>query len=138
MGLILLDAGVLIGFLDAEDAHHADARNVLAGAQAHGHRLGLPASALAESLVAPSRRGSESVRLVLDFVARFPIEVIVLDDRMAVDAAALRAVHRSLRLPDALVIATARVAEATEVVTTDRGWPSRQALELNAELTVLG
>ena len=32
MGVVHLDAGVLIGFLDADDAHHAAARAVLAGA----------------------------------------------------------------------------------------------------------
>jgi hypothetical protein len=36
----------------------------------------------------------------------------------------LRAEHNSLRLPDALVIATALAVEANVLLTTDRRWPN--------------
>jgi len=40
-------------------------------------------------------------------------------------AASLRASHGpSLRLPDALVVATAAVLEADRIITTDAGWPA--------------
>jgi len=38
-------------------------------------------------------------------------------------AARLRAIHKSLKLPDALVVATAIHCEAQRLVTTDRKWP---------------
>jgi predicted nucleic acid-binding protein len=39
--------------------------------------------------------------------------------------AALRAAHgTSLRLPDALVVATAIVRSADRILTTDAGWPA--------------
>ena len=53
----------------------------------------------------------------------------------AVTAAALRARHRSLKLPDALVIATAIHLDADHLVTTDRRWPSRSRLGLRGRIT---
>jgi predicted nucleic acid-binding protein len=41
---------------------------------------------------------------------------------VAVTAAQLRATHRSLRLPDALVLATAAAVEADTVLTGDEQW----------------
>ena len=48
MGLIHLDAGVIIGFLDGDDTHHDTARAALSKALDHGDRLSIAASALAE------------------------------------------------------------------------------------------
>ena len=55
----------------------------------------------------------------------------------ATDAAALRAKHGSLKLPDALVIATARMLGADLLVTTDRKWPTPQRLQLGAKIRTL-
>jgi len=41
---------------------------------------------------------------------------------IAGSAASLRARHSSLKLPDALVLATADVLGAAKVLTADRGW----------------
>ncbi|MCU0268208.1 MAG: PIN domain-containing protein [Acidimicrobiales bacterium] len=134
MGLTVLDAGVLIGFLDGNDAHHAAARRALADALGRDDRLVLPASAYAEILVGPSRSGAVAVEAVRDLVDRVPIRIEPLDAETAVAAAAIRARHGSLKLPDALVIATAGRLDADHVVTTDRGWPSRSRLELRASM----
>jgi predicted nucleic acid-binding protein len=138
MGLTLLDAGVLIGFLDASDAHHDAAYREIRGALERGDRVAIPASAFAEALVGPSRRGKEAVEGVQEFVERVPIEVAQLDADTAVIAADLRARHGSrLRLPDALVIATAHDLDADVLVTGDRNWPTRRALRLRARLVLL-
>lgn len=138
MGLIVLDAGVLIGFLDAADAHHAAARAALAAASAAGDSIALPASAYAETLVGPSRRGDAEVEQVRSFVDRFPLRVVPLDGVIAEAAAALRARHGPrLRLPDALVIATAVVLDADVILTTDRKWPSRSALRVQVHIMQL-
>jgi predicted nucleic acid-binding protein len=47
MGLTVVDAGVLIGFLDANDAHHAAALLSLQAAVVRNDRIVLPASGLA-------------------------------------------------------------------------------------------
>ncbi|MGE3684891.1 MAG: PIN domain-containing protein [Acidimicrobiia bacterium] len=67
-------------------------------------------------------------------VERLTIAIVPLDVEIASTAARLRAAHRSLRLPDALVIATAVDASADQLVTTDRRWPTAKALELRATL----
>ena len=50
-------------------------------------------------------------------------------------AAQLRARHPALKLPDALVVATAVTLDADHLVTTDRKWPSRSRLGLRAIIT---
>lgn len=137
MALIHLDAGVLIGFLDADDAHHGAARGAIADALDSGDRLAMAASALAECLVAPARRGEAAVAVVHELRHRIPVDIVALDVDIADAAARLRARHRSVRLPDALVIATASVANADQLITTDRRWPAAKALDLTAALRVL-
>ena len=53
-----------------------------------------------------------------------------LDTEIAIRAAVLRARHRPLRLPDAVVIATATISEADRLITTDRMWPTTKAMKL--------
>jgi predicted nucleic acid-binding protein len=135
VGLIHLDAGVVIGLLDATDAHHGAATAVLATAQRDADRLAMAASAFAECLGGPARRGERAVEVVLDLFERFPIDVVGLDAATARSAAALRARHRSLRLPDALVIATAAAQSADRLVTTDRRWPTARALRVDLTIS---
>ncbi len=137
MGLTVLDAGVLIGFLDAHDVHNRAARTALDAAHARGDRLLLPASAFAEILVAPSRAGEPAVAAVQAVIERVPVSVVPLDADIAAVAAALCARHRSLKLPDALVIATASHVDADHLVTSDRRWPSRSRLGLRATISRL-
>jgi len=125
VGLTVLDAGVVIAALDADDAHHAAAVNALREARTQGDRLVVPASAYAEALVGPSRRGADAVATLDAFLDALPASVEPASREVARGAASLRAVHgRGLRLPDALVLATATVLGADLVLTTDTGWPA--------------
>ena len=93
-------------------------------ARERGDELVLPASAYAECLVAPSRRGPEAVATTDQFVDALPARVEPASRAICAAAAALRAAHgRALRLSDALVVATGRVLGADRIVTTDAGWP---------------
>ena len=130
----MLDAGVVIGFLDGNDVHHEAAHSALGAALDRHDRLVLPASAFAEVLVGPSRNGVEAVAAVHGLVARVPIEIEPLGTEIAVAAATLRGHHRSLKLPDALVIATASYLNADHLVTTDPGWASKTKLRLRASI----
>jgi PIN domain nuclease of toxin-antitoxin system len=89
VAVVVLDASVVIAFLDANDTHHGTAVEALGTLVASDTVL--PASAYAEVLVEPWRRGG------------------------------LRSQHRGLRLPDALVLATAEGLDA-HVLTCDRTW----------------
>ena len=137
MGLIHLDAGVLIGFLDGADVHHDKARERIADALQASDQLEVAASAVAECLVGPARRGNAAISTVHALIERLPITVVPLDLGIATAAARIRASHRSLRLPDALVIATALERGADELVTTDRKWPTARALKLGGKVTRL-
>jgi PIN domain nuclease of toxin-antitoxin system len=120
VAIVVLDASVVIALLDAGDAHHAAA--VAAIGQARREALVLPASAYAEVLVDPWRRGPGAVSVVRRLVTDLGIHVQPLTADTAEGAARLRARHSALRLPDALVLATADALDAT-VLTCDRAWP---------------
>ena len=120
MALTVVDASVVIGFLDGEDAHH---RAAIAALDAAGSdELVLPATAYAEVLVAPARRGAAAVDRVDEALAALALRVEPVTPAIARAAATLRARHRSLRLPDALVLAAADVLGAANVLTADRAW----------------
>lgn len=137
MALIHLDAGVIIGFLDGNDAHHTAAHSMLTEALHNGDRFAMAASAFAECLVGPARRGDVEIRRVHDLFDRLPIAIVPLRAETALIAARLRAPQRTLRLPDALVIATAIDGAADELVTTDRKWPTAKALKIKTKITRL-
>jgi len=117
MGALALDASVVIGFLLSDDAHHDVARAEVSAARVRGDTFVLPASVLSESMVGGYRNGT-APDLRRRIVGLFG-PVRPLDEEIALTAAEVRAEHRSLRLPDALVIATAVVDEAV-VLTCDK------------------
>ncbi len=121
MGLTVLDSGVLIGLLDGSDAHHRAATAALRAAEERLDALALPAPALAEVLVGPLRRGSDAVSSVNGLLSGLAVTVLPTDEVVARRAAALRAAA-GLRLPDALIVATAAVAGADRLLTTDARW----------------
>jgi len=123
MGLIVVDAGVIIAVLDGGDVHHAAAREALRAALSGGADLVLPASAYAEILVTPLRRGASAAAAVDSLVDSLPASVQPITRPIARAAARLRARHGArLRLPDALVVATAQELRAERLLTTDRRW----------------
>lgn len=125
MGLIVLDAGVVIGIANSSDAHHRSARAAVAEARAQGHALVLPVSAYAEAAVYPHRLGRAAVARFDRFIDSMPIRVEEATRMIGIEAASLRAQHGpGLRLPDALVIATAITLAADRVVTTNAAWPA--------------
>src|SRR5262249_60155943 len=109
------DASVVTGFLDADAAHHRAAPSALEAAASDD--LVLPATAYAEVLVAPARRGAAAVGRVDEALAALALRVEPVTPAIARAAAALRARHRALRLPDAPVLATAAVLGAAQVAT---------------------
>ncbi|MGH3735517.1 MAG: type II toxin-antitoxin system VapC family toxin [Micromonosporaceae bacterium] len=122
MGAVVIDSSVVFGFLDPDDAHYRRARPTVGRLLSAGSPFILTASVLSEVLVGELRRGRiaaekrrEQLRLL--FGPTRPI-----DDDVAVAAAELRARHRSLRLPDALVIAVGMVDDASAILTADQRW----------------
>ena len=117
MGTVVLDSSVVIGFIEARDPCHAVSRQAILDARQNGADFLLPISVLSEVLVGAYRMGTAEERhrgIVRVFGDAHPLE-----EEAALKAAELRARHRSLRLPDALVVATGVVEQAT-VLTCDK------------------
>ena len=117
MARVALDADVVIAFLDGGDDQHERAVNVLRRRLAAGDELVLCATVYAEMLVRPVQRGTDAT--VDQFIDAAGVVVVPIDRGVARTAAALRAKHRSLRLPDALSLATAIDNDAS-LLTLDR------------------
>ena len=80
----------------------------------------MPASAYAEALVLPARmRRFDETR---SRIQKLLIQIEEIGRETGESAARLRARHRSLRLPDALVLACGELLDADAVLTTDRRW----------------
>jgi len=120
VALVVLDASVVIAFLDPDDALHNAAVEALTEYQ-HDELL-IPLTVYAEILVAPYRRGADAVAEVDAFLADFTVRIEPMTPAIARAAAQLRSESRSLRLPDALVITTADELQADRVLTGDESW----------------
>jgi predicted nucleic acid-binding protein len=108
VGVVVFDSDVLIGFLNARDAHHAAAVERMRAALAPGMRLWISAVNHAEILIGPLRAGKQDV--VDAMLARFSFETQPIDVALARRAAEVRA-RTGLKLPDAFALATAIDAE---------------------------
>lgn len=117
MAPVALDADVLIAFLDPGDAQHQRAVGELRPRLAAGEQLIIGASVYAEVMVRPLQQGTDAK--VDEFLDATSIRVIAVDRQLAHRAAQLRARHRSLRLGDALSLATALRHDA-QLVTLDK------------------
>jgi predicted nucleic acid-binding protein len=113
---VALDADVLIAFLDGSDSQHQRAVDALRPRLAAGTKILIAASVYAEILVRPLQRGDDAA--VDQFIAAINATLVPLDRDIARCAARLRGTHQSLRLPDAISLATALVAGA-EFLTLD-------------------
>jgi predicted nucleic acid-binding protein len=121
--LILLDASVAIAALAVDDAHHAVAARALSVAA--DDELVVAATTRAEILIGPYRAGGTALEHALGFVdgcATVPVTVPIADD-----AAALRAHHPGLSLPDATALVVALLIDADLIWTFDRRWSTVDA-----------
>lgn len=101
--MIVLDASVLVGHLDARDPHHAKATALLETSDTEP--LGASTITLAETLVAPARaKRLEEARAAL---ARLGVEELALGEDAPTRLAELRAAT-GCKLPDCCVLAVAR------------------------------
>jgi predicted nucleic acid-binding protein len=108
VGAVALDASVAIAFLEPADAHHDRAVAELRGCGQAS--LIMAASAYSETLVRPLAKGVGD--RVEAFIDGLQVEIVAADRGIARRAAELRAANERLRLPDALVLATARLRGA--------------------------
>src|SRR3972149_4457072 len=72
-----------------------------------------------------ARRAPATIALVDPFLPALPARAEPAHRAIGATAASLRATHGlGLRLPDALVVATAIILAADRIITTDTRWPA--------------
>ena len=118
--LIVLDASVAIAALAAADPHHQAASTALASLT--DTDLVIAATSRAEILVGPSHAGAAALAAARAFVDG--CETVPVTAPIADQAAALKARHRALSLPDAIALVVGRLIDADTVWTFDRRWRS--------------
>ena len=117
MTRVALDADIVIAFLDPGDDQHATAVAELRPRLAAGDELLVAASVYAETIVRPLQEGTDAT--VDEFFDAAGISIVPIDRAVARRAAALRAEHESLRLRDAMSLATA-ITTGSTLVTLDK------------------
>lgn len=133
---VALDADAIVGFLDRSDALHRSAVGLIGRAAARDS-LSISAITLAEVLTGV-RRGHHDETLVRGFFADLITAVIPVDEEVAETAARIRA-DTSLRMPDALVLATALVQrDVSALITGDVKLARAAESELEVQLLVEG
>jgi hypothetical protein len=129
MGIALLDSGTVIGFLDADDRLH-QAADAAVRTAASEYAFAVSVVTVAE-LLTGAKLGHHDEQTVRRFFAQIVSQRIPLDEPAAERAAELRAAQKTLRMPDALILATADL-KADVVLTGDEQWLKTSGL--NCEL----
>jgi len=106
--VIVLDASVLIGHLDARDPHHEPATRLLG--ESDNEPLGASAITLAETLVAPAR--AEQLDEAKTALVRLGVQELGLGEDVPTQLAKLRD-ETGRKLPDCSVLAAARRHEGS-------------------------
>lgn len=112
----MLDSDAVIGFLDASDALH-DAADSAIRQLVREQPLLASVVTYAEVLTG-ARLGHHDEERVVEFFAKLISGLLPVDEDVAARAADLRTATRSLRMPDALILATADVRPDVESVLT--------------------
>ena len=118
---VFLDSSTLIAFHSGKEATHSVAKHLLGRFEApedplRGYRSVVGAI---ELLVRPLRTGMEEFTFMHTFLTIFPnLTLLPVDLSVALQAANIRAVT-SLRVPDAILVASALLAGCEAIVTND-------------------
>ena len=116
--MIVLDANVLIGFLDGTDPHHDASLDLLERHFVDG--FGSNVLTVAEALVHPTRVNLQDAAMAS--LVRVGVQTIGLDGSEAALLAGVRNAYR-LRMPDAVALHTA-IQMGSELATFDAGLAS--------------
>ena len=123
---ILVDTSVVLAYLaGGEKATHLAVQLFDAFVATGRNTAALSAVTVAEILVRPFRRGPAAVATAEGFLRHFgDLRLIDVTYDIAREGARIRA-QTDLPMPDALIVASASVAEIDVLVTNDRDWRTR-------------
>jgi predicted nucleic acid-binding protein len=123
--MVLLDTSAVLAYLSGAEPASAIAATVIDGFVGSGRNPAIVSTiTVMEALVRPMRAASSTaIRLVDDFLLRFPnLRVDPVTVAVAREAARIRAATAA-PTPDALILATAIAASAKVIVGNDQSWP---------------
>lgn len=120
MGAVVLDTSVVSAAIDPADAHHEAAVSTISARRAAGDPIRLSAISVAELRAVKGPRHKERTAWVTRFLDLLGVDAVISVDRETAEIAGdLRATRPSVRLPDALIKASADRIGA-ELLTADR------------------
>ena len=125
---VLVDTSIVLSYIGGREATSDLARRLFDAFAATGRNpVAISAVTVAETLVRPFRHSPAAVATADGFLRHFG-EMRIVDVTYAVarEAARIRAVT-DLAMPDALIVASAVVADVDAVITNDRSWQRRIA-----------
>lgn len=120
MTLVVYDTNMVVSLLSPTDSLHQSAMSVAQSWEARAARTAVSTITWAELRVGTLRRGPAAEQALNAFRQAAIDEIVPAGIEVADIAAALRAKDLSLRLPDALVIATGLHVQADAVLTADK------------------
>ncbi|MGJ0502781.1 MAG: type II toxin-antitoxin system VapC family toxin [Methylocystis sp.] len=134
---IYLDSNVFIDAFENDDLLVTRGRLVLDHVRAGGAVGVISELVVAELLTKPMETGDSELRDAYEalFESSSMIETFPIDRRVLVQAASLRATVKSMRMPDAIHVATAKLQNCGAFVTADRRLAipdGMRAINLNA------
>lgn len=120
---LVVDSSVVLAYLTGSEPASEDARQLFDEFIAPGrNRASISTITVGEILVRPFRQGSAAVAMAESFLRHFgDIALIDVTYAVAREAARIRALS-GLRMPDAVVVASALEVDADVIVTSDRSW----------------
>jgi predicted nucleic acid-binding protein len=115
----VIDANVLIAYLEGGQ-RITEAATLIVDEWLHsGRNLGFVSVVAAMEVLVGPLRASANVQPYIDFLQRYPnLTCVPVDMAVAQEAARLRS-RTPLKTPDALIVATAVVVDASKIVTND-------------------
>jgi AcrR family transcriptional regulator/predicted nucleic acid-binding protein len=137
VGVVLLDTSAVIAFLQSDDAFHASASTIISAHVGARSRLAISVVTVTE-LFTGAALGHQEERVVNGFLEDFGVLRLPVEEAIARRAAQIRGVHTGaaqedvarpiVRVPDALILATADLSTDIEIVVGgDKRW--KQAAE---------
>jgi predicted nucleic acid-binding protein len=124
---ILLDTSALIAYHSTSEPTHPLARHLMGRIEEDADPLRgyFSVVSAAELLVRPYRQGAPELTLMHTFLASFPnLTLLPVDLAVATQAATLRAVT-GVRMPDAMILASALLSGCEAIVSNDGEWKRR-------------
>jgi predicted nucleic acid-binding protein len=122
-GPLVVDTSVVLSYLNGTDVFSQAAALVFDDLIATGlHTATLSAITVTETLVRPYQLGPAAVAIADTFLLRFVgVQIRDLDAALAREAARVRA-STGLRIPDAVIVATALIESIPTILSTDNQW----------------